>query len=276
KTPRTDWKATVEVAKANAAVRLKDLPWPAVVHTGHVSASSRQIAVSGLHASLGQSTLEAAGAQIALGKTPRLTAATARATLLLAELYPYVRSQPKLAEALRDVGSITGTAHVNVTRAVGPLTRPGELQYDVSVQPERVSVIYAQLPDRVNITGGSIGIDPAMLRLDGIAAEMLDARATISGTVANYRDARLQIDARGPEGVEWVGGRAQVPRGLLRKTRWRFTAARARWVDRTLDVQGAVHLGGGEDVTADVAWNPQALDVRRIVLRDAFSNAAAS
>ena len=283
KTPHTDWKATVQVAKANATVRLKHLPWPAVVHSGHFTASSRQVAVSGLHASLGQSTLESAAVQIAPGSTPRLTGATAQATLALGELYPFLRSQPTLAEALYDTSSVTGTAHVKVTRVVGPLSRPSELQYELSMQPEHVSVVNAQLPDRVSITGGSIAMDPTTLRLDGVVAELLDARATVSGNVANYRDARLQVDARvadgaaGPRMLQWAWERAEIPHQLLPKTPLRFTAARARWgPDRNLDVQGAVQLIGGQDVTADFAWNPRALEVRRIALKDAFSNATAS
>ena len=278
-----DWKVTVAVAKSDAAVRIKDVPWPANVHSAHVTASSRQLAVSGVNASLGQSTLENAALQVALGSTTRVSGATAQATLALDELYPFLRSQPKLAEALRDISSVTGMARVKVARVAGTLSKPGELQYDLTVQPEQVNIVYAALPDRVSLSGGSIAIDPMMLKADGVAAEILDARATVSGTLANYRDARLQVDAKvadgtaGPRTLQWAWERGEVPQRLLPKTPLRFAAARVRWgPDRKLDVQGAMQLSGGADVATDFAWNPQTLDVRHLALKDAFSNAKGS
>jgi len=275
------WKATVEVTQSDAAFQVKELPWPVVLQSARASASARQIAVSALRASLGQSSLENASALVTLGEQPSVKSATAQATLALGELFPWLQAQPSLADALRDISAATGAAHVTLTRLAGPLNRPRALQYELTVQPKQVTVAHRQLPDRLNVASGAIRVDPVNLTFDGMAVAMSDAHAALSGRIDDYRGERLRAavsvadGAVGPKAMQWAWERADAPPRLLPVTPFRFTIAHARWDgERNLDVNGAAQSGSGQDLTFDFAWNPRALDVRRIAIKDALSDAS--
>jgi hypothetical protein len=281
--PHADWSASIEVVQSDAAVRLKQVPWPAVLHAARVSASRRQLAVSGLRVSVGRSTIDNAAAQVALEAEPVLKGATAQATLALDELFAVLRAQPQLADALRDVTAVAGSAQIALTRMTGALNRPRGLQYDVTVQPDGLSLEHKQLPERVHVVAGSLRVDPATLTLDRVAVAMLDAQATLSGSIGLDRGQGLQVDALagdgvvGPTAMKWGWERTGAPARLLLATPLRFTLARARWgQDRNLDLQGALQFRGGQDITVEAAWNPRALEIRRIAIKDQASDATAA
>ncbi|HTT13181.1 MAG TPA: AsmA-like C-terminal domain-containing protein [Burkholderiaceae bacterium] len=280
KTAHADWKTAVEIAPSDAAIQFKALSRPVMLRAARLTASPRLIAVSGLRAALGSSTVEDAAAQIALDAQPTLTAATGQATFVLDELFPSLHSLPQLADALRDFTAITGTAHVTLARLTGPLKHPREWQYDLTAQPRQLRLAHKQLPDPILVTGGSVRIDPATMTVERVAVALLDAQATVSGSVGDYRAGPVRIDGVvadgtvGPNATQWGWDRAGALPRLRPATPLRFTVARARWdPDRNLDLQGAVQFSGGQDAAVDLAWSPHTLDVRRLAVKDALSNA---
>jgi hypothetical protein len=275
-----NWSATVAIAGSDASVRLQQLPWPIAVHAFRASASSEQLGVTGWRGSIGRSSVDDAAVQIALGSNASLVSASGRAMLALDELYPWVRSQPALADALRDLTAVSGTARVALHRLSGPIHRPAELQYDMTIEPQQSAVVHARLPAQASVTGGSIRLDASTVKLDRVGIALLDARAAVSGTISDYRTQRSQMSISladgsvGATAMQWIWQRAGAPARLELRTPLRFSAPRLLWgPGRKLDVQGNLKFGGGQNVALELGWNPLALDVRQVKITDRLSGA---
>src|SRR2546426_9386526 len=92
------------------------------------------------------------------------------------------------------------------------------------------SLCQAGLPGAVMAATGAIRIDPATVQLDGLALAMLDARATVSGKVSDYRGKRLEAQASVADGaigekfVAWFWRKIDLPELLQPKTPVLFSA----------------------------------------------------
>jgi AsmA-like C-terminal region len=274
------WKATIDVARADASFRVRSLPWPMSLHAGRASISPGQVSVNGLQGAVGGSKFADIGATLVLGPVPRITGGSGRATLALEEIYPWVRSNGGSSDLLRDIDSISGSLQITLNSLSGELGQPSELDYDAMVRPEQLSVEMKQLPAPLIIVGGTAHIDPGTVTLDRIGAAMLDAQAVLSGEIIDYRSERLRIrgsiaDAVAGEGsAHWIWQRLGAPAQFEPRTPLRFAVERATWSpNRAVDVQGSVNFEAGPEVTVDLSWEPDALDLRRLVIRDRASQA---
>ena len=85
---------------------VKALPVPVRVTSGSVRAASRRVLLKNLAGSLGDSPYSGLTAQIDLGKTPRVSSASARASVRLDQWFPWLKEKLPL----QDVASVSGQA----------------------------------------------------------------------------------------------------------------------------------------------------------------------
>src|SRR5207342_2105482 len=110
---------------------------------------------------LGKSTFSGAAAQVEFAQPARLSGASGRATLDLAQLFPWL--QTKLP--LQEVASVAGSAHVTLNRLVLRFDKPEAADFDAVVQPRNVSTTLKAMPGPVNIAGGEIRADAKRVRV---------------------------------------------------------------------------------------------------------------
>ena len=212
--------------------------------------------------------------RLELGKAPRLAAASGRATLRLEQWFPWLRER---IAGLQEISALSGVAEVELSRLALRFDRPAEADYQALVKPRGVSAQLRALPAPVSVAGGSARLDPSRLRLDGLAVGMLDARALVSGTVA-MQGPRVELSlAEGTAGeklVQWALARGEVPAHLEPKTPLRFAAKRIAWApDAPLDAEASIDFAGGPALGLALAWQPGKLDLRRLAIKDARSDA---
>jgi uncharacterized protein involved in outer membrane biogenesis len=280
-TARDGWNAIVDIARSDVSLRAKQLPWPIRLHTARVSASAARLGVTGLSGSFGRSTVEQVALEVALRPDAALTAATGRALLALDELYPWLRTQRVLADGLRDLTGVSGTAQIEVNRLAGRLDRPARLNYDITVLPKQISLLHRELPAPLVLDGGSVRLDSSTLRFERVAVAMLDARAVLTAAIDDYRAERLRANASitdgvvGPSFLQWAWPLARAPARLQPMTPLHFAAQRVRWEPgRKLEASTEAQFAGGQHVSADFAWDPHTLDVRHLHIKDRLSDAS--
>ena len=277
---KANWAVSVDVTRSDASVRLRPLPWPVSLYAAKASFAPGQASVSGLHGALGRSDFADIGVALALGPEPRITSGYGRATLALEEIYPWVRAQGQFADRLRDIDSISGSLQITLGSLSGDLARPSALSFAAIVRPEQIRVAAKQLPAPFTVTGGTVRIDPDTIRIDGVRTAMLDAQGLVSGEIVDYRGSPLQIRASvadavaGEESASWIWQRAGAPVALEPRTPLRFSLEQVIWSPKEpVQAQGEVKFDAGPDVSADLSWGPELLDVRRVVIRDSGSEA---
>ena len=274
------WNASVEITRSSASIRLRSLPWPVSLQAVRASISPGQVSVSGLQGTVGRSSFSDLGATLALEPQLRATSASGQTTIALEEIYPWLRSHLESPELLNDIDSIAGSVQITLNSLSGAPSQPSALLYDVTVRPEQLSVQVKQLPAPLRLAGGAVHIDQGAVKVERVEAAILDARALLSGEIADYRGERVQVRANiadavaGEASVHWLWQRVGAPAQFEPRTPLRFAVQRATWSpDQAVDAQGSVSFEAGPEVSVDLRWEPDALDVRRLVFRDHASQA---
>ena len=263
--------ATVAPRAVSAA--LKTLPAPLRIADGSVRAGRSQVRLEKLRGSLGASTFSEFAARIELGKTPRLTAASGRATLQLEQWFPWLQAK----FPMDDVISASGGIDVALKRLALRFDRPAEADYEASVVPRKVSAMLKTLPGPVEVADGTVHVDRERVRLQDVAVAILDARAQVSGSYSLKKQALELALAEGIAGeklVQWGLERGSVPARFEPKTPLRFVAQRLAWTPKgALEADARLQFDGGPQVALVLGWQPDLLELRRVAIKDAASGA---
>jgi hypothetical protein len=158
--------------------------------------------------------------------------------------------------------------------------RPADADFDVVAKPNKVSASLKMLPAPVSVDGGSVQAGPAQVRLARLGVAMLDARAAVSGTFS-VRNSAIELAVAdgftGEKLVRWGFERGELPARLAPRTPLRFSAQRIAWAPgRAVEADANVDFDGGPAIGLALAWRPELLELRRVTLKDAHSDATLS
>jgi hypothetical protein len=267
------WHVQIQVVKSDATVKLAQLPWKISAQAAHVSITSQHVHVTRASGALGDSPFSDAAARIELAAPMRLSAASGKATLKLEQWLPWLRAKAPLD----DIASLSGSVEVALSRLALRFDRPQDVDFEAVVKPRNVSAELKMLPAPVVVSGGAVHAGPSRLRLDQVPAAMLDARAVVSGAF-DVKETLLEVSlAEGVTGeklVRWALERGALPQRLEPRTPLRFAAQRIAWAPkRPLEVDARLEFEGGPAVALALAWQPGRLELRRIAIKDAGSDA---
>jgi len=257
-----DFEALVTPRNLNAT--LKSLPVPLSVNSGSVRATRTRYALHGVAGTLGASSFSGVAAHI----DPKgISSASGRASVALAEWLPLLKRE--------EIISVSGAAEVALNRLALRFDRPAQADYDAVVTPRKVSAELKMLPAPVAVDGGSVSVVAGQARLDKVAANLLDANVVVSGSVGKTIELALSNGVAGEKLVRWALERAQVPPRFAPKTPLRFAAQRIGWQpDGALEADARVDFEGGPALGVALAWRPELLELRRVTIKDARSDAA--
>jgi len=270
------WQARVDLIGSNAAVKLAALPWKISAQAARVTLTEKQVHVAGAKGAVGDSPFADAAARIELTAPMRLSAASGKATLKLEQWFPWLRTKAPLD----DIASLSGGVELALNRLALRFDRPQDADYDAVLKPDKVSAGLKMLPAPVSVSGGAVHAGPSRVRLEEVPVAMLDARAVASGSFS-LKDSSLQLaiteGLTGEKLVRWAIERGAVPQRLEPRTPLRFAAQRIAWAPkRPLEVDARLDFEGGPAVGLALAWQPERLELKRVALKDAGSDATLS
>ncbi|HVY07983.1 MAG TPA: AsmA-like C-terminal region-containing protein, partial [Burkholderiales bacterium] len=274
------WRAEVDIAKSDSVLRVKPVPWPLSLRHAHLAISPDRLVLAKLAGSAGASTFSDVSADMVLGSRPRLNAARGHAIVSIDELFSWLRADERLAQSLRPVASIAGRVEIALDRLEGRLDRPAALAYDATLKPRALRAQLKGLPAFV-LDGGSVRVTPDALALDDLGANALDAKGRVSGRVTSYQSGKPVVDARmeaaeiGAQAVDWVWQRFGLPERLKPATPLRATVQRVRWEEAGLDLAANLKAGAGPQVGIELGFKDRDLQIRKLAIKDAASDATA-
>jgi len=267
------WQLELELLRSDAALKLAPLPWKLSLQAGRVTVTPDWLRVADAKGRVGDSSFQDAGAQVDFGKTPRLSAASGNATLQLEQWFPWLRTRVPLD----DVAALSGSVDVALARLALRFDRPREVDFDATATPRKVSATLKMLPAEVGADGGSVRATPKAVHLTSVAVAMLDARARVSGSFSigdSAVDLSVTEGTAGEKLVRWAMQQGGVEARLEPKTPLRFAAQRIAWAPKgTLEVDARIEFERGPAVALALAWRPELLELRRVALKDARSDA---
>jgi hypothetical protein len=271
-------RVTVDLERIRATARYRGVPLPIAVSAGALRYAHDRLTVHGLNGSFGRSTLQAGAMELSLGTEPAVREASAEATVVLDEFYPWLTSLHGLRRPADHIPSATGTVTVRLERLSGPLDAPGALDYEAVIRPQLVQLAGPALPAPATLAGGEARITPRSIALDRLDASMLDARVVASGTVQDYASGEPRFDlaladARaGERSIEWAHARWKLPAQTIPRAPVTLAAGRvqrAGGADAPIHAQGTLGLAGGVSAEVDLTTEPGGhFDLRRLAVKD--------
>ena len=267
------WQAGLQLRDTDASFRIRQLPWPVSLRAGSAQWEPGTVGLAGISGNVGQSRLAGLSGRLRWEPGLRLVSAGGKARLELDQLYPWLRQNKALAEALREVPSVTGTLEVELLKASGPMA---SLDYALRLTPRGLQLRANALPGPISLSDGSVGVTRKAVSFDRLRLAMLDASTSASGSVSGIGAADLRVQTAladgmaGPELVGWVLRQAKAPERLALRAPLRFAAKQLSWgPGKRLEALASVQFDDGPSVVAELAWHPRVLEVRRVEVRDA-------
>ena len=274
-----EWSALVEVVQSDASLRLRALPFPLQLRSGWVSLMPGEIQVTDVAGAIGGSTVSEAGVALTLGAHPTLQGGSARVRVALPEVLAWLKRQDALQDPLQDLLGVRGAAEVTLHDLSGRLDRPQAFAFDASIAPVKVRIETSLLPAPLALTSGTARLTREHVLLDRLVVGMLDSRAAVSGRIDAYQtrdpvvDLSIADGVAGEQLVGWGLREIEFPERFDPKTPLHFSAERVRWrAKEGVNAQASVQYPAGQRIAADVGWRPDALDVRRLALKDSISD----
>jgi hypothetical protein len=190
-----------------------------------------------------------------------------------------------LPQALALAGVRTGGSEP-IESAAGRVSAKANLALGTSWQAELaivksdVALKLAQLPGPVGLSRGSARAVPGKATLEKVGLSLLDSSVLASASYDKQKSA-LQLaitdGVAGEKLVRWALEQGGVPARFEQKTPLRLTAKRLAWApNKPLEVDARAALEGGPQVEVALVLRPEQVDLKRIAIKDAGSNAVLS
>lgn len=271
-----DWRVGVAIRKSDVAVQIRDLPGPVHLGGGEVEIDRNKVKLDRVALSMPAGKVSLTTLQYVF--KDNATAGSASFDLDLTQLLELARRA--LPEGNRDAlsviqslsGRAAGTAKVAITRK--------DWSAGVEIVKSDAQVQVRDLPGPAGIASGSAQITPTTVSIDRAVVTLLDASATASVTISDFRNGpsvrgTVAEGAVGANFLDWVWQTAGAPPHLELKTPFRITVPQFRWGPKqALELQATARFDAGPGIAVDFGWTPAALDVRRAALKDERSDAA--
>ena len=274
---RSGWNVRAEVLKSDSSVQIRKLPGPASLASVAVDVTRDTVKVDRAVLSMLDTSAIASATISNSPAGPQITG-NLEFDLDLAQGMEAARRLVPDEEgaALAAIESVTGRAQGRVKLDFGPSgwnVRAEVLKSDSSVQ-------VSKLPGPVSLAGVSVDISGDTVKVERAALSMLDASAIASATIISS-PAGPQITGSVAEGrvggkfMEWVRQIAQLPPNLQLRTPIQFAAQRiALSPKQALEVEATARFDAGPDIAVELGWAQDALDLRRLAIKDERSDAA--
>jgi uncharacterized protein involved in outer membrane biogenesis len=190
-----------------------------------------------------------------------------------------------LPQTLALAGVATGSDQA-IESAGGRVSAKAELNIGTSWQAKLaivksdVTLKLAQLPGPIGLSRGSAQAVPGKATLEKVGLSLLDSSVLASATYDMQKSA-LQLaitdGLAGEKLVRWALEQGSVPARFEPKTPLRLTAKRIAWApNKPLEVEAGAALDGGPQVEVALALRPEVLELKRVAIKDAGSNAVIS
>ncbi len=271
---------TVAASDIHLTARYRGIPHPVAITGGNFSYSGAGIGIRQLSGSLGRSTFTDLSGGLEWGKKSELEISSARCSLYLAEIAPWLASFDALREELTYYGGGQGSIGITALKVKGPLQTPRDWQFDVAGEVE--DLVLENLPERP----GTVKIDFAKFKADSQdfaytdgQLSLQDAPLKISGTHRGYlkgfdNDVSLILEGRlGPQFIEWLSRVLGAPSWLKLRPQT-LSPSKLRYVKGEKNTFSAsIATQEGLKMSTDILLGGDEMVIQKLLIQDSVSRA---
>jgi hypothetical protein len=276
-------QVTVDVKAFSLHAFYQKFPYPLEVRGKFLyDQPTARIAVEDISGKAGRGAFSQLSGQLSLAKEPYLETTSGAATIVLDEIYPWLLSFDSMKDVLEKVGSAKGVVKLDALELKGPLSLPSSWQFRVGGRVENVTVSSQLLPTPLELASGNFEAGPKRLVLSRMDTRFLDSSLTVSGVLNNYLEefdsADLSIEGQiGAQSTLRISDLLKPPREIRTLSPFSLSQAHLHWEKSgKVSLSGNVGLKNGPDVFVDALSDHGDLVIKRLVIKDAGSDASLS
>ncbi len=272
--------AKVEVSELSLSADHQRLPWPITITQGQVAFGKDRLSLDKFSGSLGHSRFAELSAQFLWEKDLALDIGSGRFDLDMAELYPWLAAQEGLRPRLQKVKQVSGRLNLSALAFQGVLASPAGWRFSSTGTVDGLAVETISFPGPVTFASGGFKLDTEQLSFEKLNTVGLDAVLLLSGrlkTVFQHLDRiDLALDGSlGPQSVAWLSETLKLPLSYAIRAPLSIGNGQLSWQpDAVTSFKGLVTLATGPAITVDVDSQPNQLQVRKLHIKDQYSDAA--
>jgi hypothetical protein len=271
---------TVAASDIHLTARYRGIPHPVAITGGNFSYAGAGIGVSQLSGSLGRSTLTDLSGGLEWGKKTELEISSARCSLYLAEIVPWLASFDALREGLTYYGGGKGGIAISALKVKGPLQTPRNWQFDVAGEVE--DLLLKNLPEgpgSVKIAAAKFKADSNVFSYTDGQISLKDAPLKISGTHRGYlkgfnNDVSLILAGRlDPQFIEWLARVLGAP-SWLKLRPLTLAPSNLRYVSGEKNTFSAsIATQEGLKISTDILLGGDEVVIQKLLIQDPVSRA---
>ena len=258
------------------------MPYPMTVDEGKMRFRDQTLHVENLVGRVQASAVSQLTADVIWGAETDLRIVSGSADLDLVELFSWfskVEGTAALLSPVSLVGITSGRLALDSVSLEGPLFRPHKWDYTLSGTAEGLILQTSAAPKPLSIPRLEFTADPDSFTVHNSRLEILDASLNLEGQLKGRlpKVDNLQVGlsgSLGDQGYSFLGKIAGFPPLLAIRTPITIKESQIHWnTSGLLALKGAVTVAGDLHVVADLETHPDAVDIRKLYLKDDQSDA---
>jgi len=256
------------------------IPYPVEIRGTHFSYANGVVKTGGLDGKLGKTSFSKVSGMLDWRKELYMEVESAKANILLDEIYPWVSSFAGAKEALKEIESLRGYVTLNRLDFKGPLLRPKAWRFKTECNIKDFTLTSTLLPGPLTVAEGRVEADSQTLILKDARVGILDAKLDVSGEAKDYMEGlnRLEATFEGNMGIEVIRSASELinlPEDLKVISPVAISKAHLLWDKGTqTSFKGNLSAAKGLDISLSVLKTPEALKIENLTIKDDKSDAS--
>ncbi len=284
----TDITARIDMSDLNLTAEYQGLPYPVDISKGQLSFAEKQIELKGLNGTFGSSVFTGLTCNIDWTDVLHVDLSSGEFGLVLDELYPWVASFDTTKESLKDIEQLTGRLNLTTLSLKGAVDTTENWQMAGSGSIEGLGIQTSRFPTAIELAKGDFTLDAETLVFQNLEMAGLDTNLVLSGGLKGLPQKLEQIELSlegkmGHASVAWLRDTLNPPeeaessektRDYTLRTPLTLSATKILWrPGSTTSVKGNISIEKGPRLSLDVEYLPEQLQVKRLWVKDQYSDA---
>ena len=265
----------VVINKISGQVNYKPIPYPITVNGGRIVIDGLKVESFNLQGKVGKSTFSNYSSRMSFEDEPTINVETGTFQVVLDEIFPWLTTNEKLTQELKNIKNISGIADITVKNIKGSPLQPADLEYELEGTLKNIALTATTLPGALNIKSGSAEIVPDKIILIDLHGALLDTTLTSSGVLQNFINGKTNAELIitnaeiGAELYSWFTEQIKIPKEYQFRTPLLVSRAAVKWTrQELLDLQGDFSIKNGPIFSLDIMLNPDELVLRNFSLKN--------
>ena len=270
----------VDASSCRLKAAYRSLPFPVIVEKGEIHYHQNHVRLRNVAGAYGQSNFFVASGLFDWQNEPRIKIESATGAVFLKQVHPLLSAGEETTPWLKKISDIKGRVSVHSLDVEGPLMNPVAWQYQADLEVEDFSLNAAFLPSPVSISTARVKAQTGRVDFRDAKINILDTNLSMTGKLEGPLIALGKFDTTlsgslGTKAIQYLYETFGLPGDFMVQTPLTVHSGHAIWEKGAgMSFDGSLFFSNGPNVTLNVFYGPENLNIRKLMVTDETSKAS--